>query len=314
MNENIKDIITELDRIEGLIDRFISLGRQAEALEQKNKQDLAMVYSEYHPELPSAPPVFTALEPLVEPFRSSYTGSLKISLIGFLAGLAAWGISTLANLYGIYGFAVLATLIFGIWFFRTNGKVNKERKDHKAREERRQKFEEIIKGSHAQDLIKFKDALNDYSAQYSLYTHKFVECHDAYVNEHNALVEQSDEVQRLLSEVTLLSQDHILLAARIGSILKSGRADTLKEALNLAIAEKRDEEFRAQQLAEEARRTEIAEQQAYENRLHNQRMEQEAAAQTMQAQTQAQIAQAQLKATQQQNAQLQKIIDNQNKR
>lgn len=48
--------------------------------------------------------------------------------------------------------------------------------------------------------------------------------------------------------------------------------------------------------------------------LHNQRMEREAAAQTQQAQTQARIAEAQLKATEQQNAQLKKLLDNQNRR
>ena len=67
-------------------------------------------------------------------------------------------------------------------------------------------------------------------------------------------------------------------------------------------------------MAEEARRTQIAEQQAYDNMLHNQRMEREAAAQTQQAQTQARIAEAQLKATEQQNAQLKKLLDNQNRR
>ena len=43
-------------------------------------------------------------------------------------------------------------------------------------------------------------------------------------------------------------------------------------------------------------------------------MEREAAAQTQQAQTQARIAEAQLKATEQQNAQLKKLLDNQNRR
>ena len=115
----------------------------------------------------------------------------------------------------------------------------------------------------------------------------------------------------MLAEVTLLSEEHIVIAGHVSNMLKSGRADTLKEALNLAISEKRDEEFKAQQLAEEARRTQIAEKQAYDNMLHNQKMEREAAVQTQQARNQVIIAQAQLKATEQQNAQLKQLLNNQ---
>ncbi len=65
-------------------------------------------------------------------------------------------------------------------------------------------------------------------------------------------------------------------AARIAKLLETGRADTLKEAINLAFEEDRkDAEEEARQI-EAARREAILEQQAQETREHQQAMEQAA--------------------------------------
>ena len=314
MSTNIKDVITELDRISALVTRFCDIGYEIDELKEKNDRETREIYYEYRPELPNAMPVFKTLQPEVEPFNSTYAKGIKIGLFGFVPALLLWLISAPAMWFGIIGYAFFAMIIFGVWFIVSYRKYAAEKKEYDVIAKRRSDFEEIINNSHAQDTFNFQTELSDYYTKYQLFDHKFNECCDAYVNEHNKLVEESVQVQNTLAEVTLLSEEHIVLAGRIGNILKSGRAETLKEALNLAITEKRDEEFKAQQLAEEARRTQIAEQQAYDNMLHNQRMEREAAAQTQQAQTQARIAEAQLKATEQQNAQLKKILDNQNRR
>ena len=289
MNTNIKDVITELDRISALVSRFCDIGDEIDELKEKNDRETREIYYEYRPELPASMPVFKTLQSEVEPFSSTHAKGIKIGLLGFLAALV-------------------------VWFIVAYRKYSADKKEYDVIAKRRSDYEEIIKNSHAQDTFNFQTELSDYYTKYQLFDHKFNECCDAYVNAHNKLVEESEQIQNTLAEVTLLSEEHIVLARRIGDILKSGRADTFKEALNLAIAEKRDEEFKAQQLAEEARRTQIAEQQAYDNMLHNQRMEREAAVQTQQAQTQARIAEAQLKATEQQNAQLKKLLDNQNRK
>lgn len=314
MSTNIKDVIAELDRISALVSRFCDIGDEIDELKEKNDRETREIYYEYRPELPASMPVFKTLQAEVEPFNSSHAKGIKIGLLGFLAALVIWFISKTSMWFGVIGYAFFAMIIFAIWFIVAYRKYSADKKEYDAVAKRRYEYEEIIKNSHAQDTLNFQAELSDYYTKYQLFDHKFNECCDAYVNAHNKLVEESEQVQNTLSEVTLLSEEHIVLARRIGDILKSGRADTFKEALNLAIAEKRDEEFKAQQLAEEARRTQIAEQQAYDNMLHNQRMEREAAAQTQQAQTQARIAEAQLKATEQQNAQLKKLLDNQNRR
>ncbi len=314
MNTNINDVVKELDRINGLVTRFCDIGDEIDELKRKNDSETREIYYEYRPELPNAMPVFKTLQPEVEPFNSTHAKGIKIGLFGFVVALLVWFISKTAMWFGIIGYAILAMIVFAIWFIVSYRKYTSDKREYDVIAKRRSDFEEIINNSHTQDTVNFQTELSDYYTKYQLFDHKFNECCDAYVNAHNKLVEESEQVQNTLAEVTLLSEEHIVLAGRISNLLKSGRADTLKEALNLAIAEKRDEEYKAQQLAEEARRTQIAEQQAYDNMLHNQRMEREAAAQTQQAQTQARIAEAQLKATEQQNAQLKQLLDNQKRR
>lgn len=207
------------------------------------------------------------------------------------------------------GYAFIAMLVFVIWFISSYKKFATSKKEYDLRLKRRQNFENIIENSHNKDLIQFDQALDNYYSAFKKFDDAFTECFNEYVQEHNVLIDKSAQIQTQISKVTLLSSEYIVLAGRISNMLKSGRADSFKEALNLAIAEKRDEEFKAQQLAEETRRTQVVEQQAYENMLHNQKMEREAAAQTQQAQLQSSIAQAQLKATEQQNAQLKQLLD-----
>lgn len=314
MSTNIKDVIAELDRISALVTRFCNVCDEIDELKEKHDKETGEIYYEYRPELPAGMPVFKTLQAEVAPFKSSHAKGIKIGLLGFLAALAVWIISKTGIWIGVTGYAFFAMIIFAIWFIAAYLKYSAEKKEYDAVAKRRYGYEEIIKNSHAQDTLNFQAELSDYYTKYQLLDHKFKECCDTYVNAHNKLVEESIQIQDTLSEVTLLSEEHIALAQRIGDILKSGRADTFKEALNLAIAEKRDEEFKAQQLAEEAHRTQLAEQQAYENMLHNQRLEREAAAQTQQAQAQARIAEEQLKATEKQNAQLKELLDKQKRR
>lgn len=313
MNENIKEVVSELDRIDNLIVNFLDVEHKIDKRKDEYDDESREIYDKLYPDLPKDIPVFKTLEPEVLPLNSSYAKGVKIGAIGFVASLATWLIARVATLFGIIGYAFLATLIFAIWFVVSYKRFMEDKREYDRRLKRRQNFENIIANSHNDDLIKFEQALVNYYNAAKTFDEQFDKCCSQYVDDHNKLVDQSAQLQIELSEVTLLSQDYIVLAGRISNILKTGRADTFKEALNLAISEKRDEEFKAQQLAEETRRTQVVEQQAYENMLHNQRMEREAAAQTQHAQMQASIAQAQLKATEQQNAQLEQLLKYQRK-
>ena len=115
-----------------------------------------------------------------------------------------------------------------------------------------------------------------------------------------------DEIKPLLEEIennTVLHTDYVPYAARLARLIESGRADTLKEAINLMLddirkdkeeAERRDE---ARRQEEETRRhnmamQNIAEQEARDARAHNAAMEKAARDQAAAAKAQAAAAQA----------------------
>lgn len=92
------------------------------------------------------------------------------------------------------------------------------------------------------------------------------------------LSQKKEEILKQLDSVTIISKDFIPDAERIAKVLKQGRADTLKEAINLVLDEKRKEEAEEARREEAARREAILERQAYENRKHNEAMQRAAEA------------------------------------
>ncbi len=86
-----------------------------------------------------------------------------------------------------------------------------------------------------------------------------------------------DEVLLKLDDYDFMPSDYWPLIPSVISLLKSGRADDYKEALNLAIREQREEEEAAARRADEERRAAILERQAEEERRHNAQMERQQA-------------------------------------
>lgn len=84
---------------------------------------------------------------------------------------------------------------------------------------------------------------------------------------------QRETLVNELTSITLIPEDLYCYAYRISSMLKQKRADSLKEAINLALDEKRKEEEEEARREEAARREAILEQQAYDNRMHNEAMQ-----------------------------------------
>ena len=80
-----------------------------------------------------------------------------------------------------------------------------------------------------------------------------------------------------IKEYDFVPPEYFHYVPAVLTLLKSGRADDYKEALNIAIAEEKDAEERAQRMEEDRRRTMIMEQQAEEERRHNRMMEEEQA-------------------------------------
>ncbi len=96
----------------------------------------------------------------------------------------------------------------------------------------------------------------------------------AFFEKHDDLNKQLEKTETQLNAVTLIHPDLFGNASHIAKLLETGRADTLKEAINLALDEDRkDAEEEARQL-EAARQEAILEQQAEDARIHQQALEQ----------------------------------------
>ena len=115
-----------------------------------------------------------------------------------------------------------------------------------------------------------------------------------------------DEIKPLLEEIennTVLHADYVPYAARLARLIESGRADTLKEAINLMLDDIRKDKEEAERRNEARRQEEetrrhnmamqnIAEQEARDARAHNAAMEKAARDQAAAAKAQAAAAQA----------------------
>ena len=84
---------------------------------------------------------------------------------------------------------------------------------------------------------------------------------------------QLEIVEEKLGAVTLIHSDLFCHAWRISEMLETQRADTLKDAINLALEEERKENEEAERRAEARRQEAILEEQAYMTRMHEQAME-----------------------------------------
>ena len=86
------------------------------------------------------------------------------------------------------------------------------------------------------------------------------------------LLSKKQELSNQLYSITVISEDLFGDASRIANMLKQGRAETLKEAINLSIIEKREEEREEARRMEEFMRNMLLEQQIRENQMHNEVM------------------------------------------
>ncbi len=114
-----------------------------------------------------------------------------------------------------------------------------------------------------------------------------------------------DNVKGQLDAVTLIHSDLFYSASHIAKLLSTQRADTLKEAINLAIEEDRKDAQEAERRREAQRQEAILEEQAFQTRMHEQAMERSARehAAQMEAQAKAQVAETERlrRAVEQQN-------------
>lgn len=97
----------------------------------------------------------------------------------------------------------------------------------------------------------------------------------------------SDRCVEMIKTYDFVPTDYLHLVKPMITLLKSGRADDYKEALNMAIREEQEEQERQERRAAEARQAALEERRAEEERRHNERMEAQQRAHNQQMEVQA---------------------------
>ena len=243
MNKEIENIVLELDRISDLVSRYYEVDEALNSISGKQKLELNDIDRQNYPSSPNPLPVFDTLQYEVKPFYSDYVPSVKRNTILLSISAAALILSlTIPLLFPLCLFGFFGSIIFGFLFYKSYKPFAEEKKQHDEQVQKRQQFEEIIRSSHSHDIIQFQAEMNDFFTKYSLYLHLSLECINKFKEEKNRLTEEQDDIAEELNKVTLLSAEHLHLASRMSALFKNGRADTLKEALNMAIADARYED------------------------------------------------------------------------
>ena len=175
---------------------------------------------------------------------------------------------------------IFATAIVG-WFFKMSNDVCKTKE--KELQESQKKYKD--------SLARFQKALAAYPAEtetgrqeHLQYRLRHYQHYPAFMDTVLGFEEKMEQARNALSEnteqlqaVDVVPAEYYHLVPTILSMLRSGRADTYKEALNMAIEEERQEAREAARQEEEARRLAAMERQMEEERRHNEMMERQQA-------------------------------------
>lgn len=99
---------------------------------------------------------------------------------------------------------------------------------------------------------------------------------EEYQRKHNEIMEKINECEAYLGSVTILHRDMFGKIGAISNALAYGRADSVKEAINIVLEDERREREEAQRRSEAMERQAALERQAEEARRHNAQMEYQA--------------------------------------
>jgi len=285
-----KEILEKLQRLSDLLSQYqqqynyYEEGCALEALERIEQVKTAVSTLPGVPSVANAMPVFPVGEKeyLKAKGETAQSGKITmIALVATVASLALWFITKATF------FAVLGVVAGVVWYV-----VNKNHKNNKQGLAKKEKaYNEAVARSNT-SFEKFRKALSCYEQEVAdglaaakafgqLYCEKCEE-HSAILadfekNKDYALM-QCSILSAEIDEHDYIPKEYHHHISKLISLLQSGRADSYKEALNMAIEEERQAAIEAARQEEEARRLAAMERQAEEERRHNMMLERQQAA------------------------------------
>lgn len=240
---------------------------------------------------PEAPKKPNLKNPIKDVLIASISGLLTFvaAVLLFLAFMPV--ISDIMN--GFFGFVVFLIIIVCpcVWFFsgaRKATEIFEWQKAEKEWEEKQSEWElkfnkSITKEDDERFINEFKEfdtaflsmvdvCSQKYDKEFKRYSDGLEAIKEKYIKKLDDISEEIKGTLDLLCQDTIIHPDLFDNAWRISSMLKTGRADTLKEAINLALDEERKDMEEAARRAEARQQEAILEQQARDNRMHNEAM------------------------------------------
>ncbi len=313
-----KQLIGQLEQIESLYEES---GKLLYYIDNGAAQDALGKVKEVHAdrgEPPKAPSVFAATP--VFPIENKHDDlqkeldSKKLIFFGVLGFTALMLIIYFLSHVGFFNTLSVLGIFATIFFWFRYSKTKKDYFDKKHAYDRSVKEYNISMEKFRTGLARYEQEkevalreLEIFRALHAVSYDKYIKILDEFAENKQTAIERRQEVNEQLRQCELVPENYLHLVSPIITILKSGRADTYKEALNLAIDEERQEQeaaarraAEARRQAEEERRTAILQQQAAEERRHNEQMERQQAEQARQAARQAEQAQRQAEQAQRQ--------------
>lgn len=284
---NNKEVINKLQNLEELLDKKSDLEYRIKYGEMEDAKKRLNEIRRVRGDGPMVPSVYSTM-PIFPISKDTYLPSkLNFEKIKKL----------LMPFAGVGILAIILSLITKVSFFSSLGAVGiigtavllylcKKLKDiyldkKRPYDQSVEKFNKMM-ADFRQNLARFEEEKKQAKDSMEKFIQLQNSCHDDFVaarEEYQGNIkkakQQLEEIEQQITGIDILSSQYHYLTKNILSSLQSGRADNLKDALNLAIEDDRKEREEEQRREEERLRQEAMEQQMEEMRRHNRQMEQQ---------------------------------------
>lgn len=225
-------------------------------------------------------PTFSSVDPStfekLEIYKNSKGKLLKISAIATAALFLIYSFTHWEFLNAITVIGVMVTIVLTL-LYSSSTKAYKEKKaiyDKSLDTYNKTNADflsalETFEEEKASCILAAKEYSKKYNEAFTIFMDEVVKKIEA----EGKAAERIKEIEKELADNDIIVPEHYHLVDDIITNLKSGRSDSYKEALNLAIQEEKEHWEMEQRMAEEERRTKLLAMQAEEERRHNQAME-----------------------------------------
>lgn len=298
-----KEMIEKLKALQELTDELVKYGDYYESGCAEITADKILAIQAQLGKLPGIPSVVNAMPVFPEgeeEYNTAKQETAQSATYNTVAMAATAGLVILMFCVPKTITVMLAGVSGVVWYLV--GKTHKLNKQGLKKKE--QAYQESLR-QHASSMKAFRQALAGYDAEAKNgmeAAKAFGQCYrekrgeifnelEQYQSLKDAALTRCTELIEQINAHDYITEDYFHHIPKLITLLQSGRADTYKEALNLAIEEERQDAIEAARQEEELRRLEALERQAEEERRHNMMMERQEAAhqRAMERQAQAQV-------------------------